>query len=50
MTDVVVSARAADWLREAETETSKRIRKKLHDVEDFPEHYLKHLYVVQENT
>jgi len=43
MTDVVVSDRAADWLRDAESETSKRIRNKLHDIKDFPEHYLKRL-------
>jgi len=43
MTDVVVSDRAADWLRDAEGETSKRIRNKLHDISDFPEHYLNRL-------
>lgn len=43
MTDVVVSERAADWLRDAETETSKRIRNKLHEITDFPEHYLRTL-------
>ena len=43
MTDVVVSQRAAEWLRDAEDETSERIRNKLHDIEDFPEHYLERL-------
>lgn len=43
MADVVVSDRAADWLRDAEPETSERIRNKLHDIRDFPEHYLKRL-------
>lgn len=43
MVDVVVSERAADWLRDAEPEVSDRIRKKLHDITDFPEHYLKRL-------
>jgi mRNA interferase RelE/StbE len=43
MTDVLISEHAADWLRDAENETSERIRNKLHDIEDFPEHYLKRL-------
>jgi mRNA interferase RelE/StbE len=43
MTDVLISERARDWLRDAETETSERIRSKLHDIKDFPEHYLKRL-------
>jgi mRNA interferase RelE/StbE len=43
MADVLVSDRAADWLRDAEPEVSRRIRNKLHDISDFPEHYLKPL-------
>jgi len=43
MTDVVVSDRAAHWLRDAEPEVRDRITKKLHDITDFPEHYLKRL-------
>ena len=43
MTDVVVSDRAADWLRDAEPEARDRIMKKLHDITDFPDHYLKRL-------
>jgi mRNA interferase RelE/StbE len=43
MTDVVVSDRAADWLRDVEGETSKRIRNKLHDITGFPGHYLSRL-------
>jgi len=43
MADVIVSERAADWLRDAESDISERIRKKLHDISDCPEHYLKRL-------
>ena len=43
MADVVVSDRAADWLRDAESDIRDRIMNKLHDIEDFPDHYLKRL-------
>ena len=43
MTDVVVSDRAADWLRDAEPDIRTRIMSKLEDVVDFPDHYLKRL-------
>ena len=43
MADVVVSDRAADWLRNAEPNVRDRIMNKLHDIEDFPDHYLKRL-------
>ena len=43
MTDVVVSDRVADWLRDAEPDVRDRIMKKLHDITDFPDHYLKGL-------
>ena len=43
MTEVVVSDRAADWLRDAEPDVRDRIMKKLHDITDFPDHYLKRL-------
>lgn len=42
MTDVV-SERAADWLHDADPEVRDRIRKTLHEVTDFPDHYLKRL-------
>jgi mRNA interferase RelE/StbE len=38
-----MSDRDADWLRDAEPEVSQRIRNKLHEISDFPEHYLKRL-------
>ena len=43
MADVVVSDRAADWLRDAEPNVCDRIMNKLHDIEDVPDHYLKRL-------
>ena len=43
MATVVVSERAADWLRDAEPEVRDRIMKKLDSITDFPEHYLKRL-------
>jgi len=43
VTDVVVSDRAADWLRDAEPDVRNRIMSKLEDVVDFPDHYLKRL-------
>lgn len=43
MTDVIVSNRAANWLRDAEPDVRDRIMKKLHDITDFPDHYLKRL-------
>jgi len=43
MTDVVVSDRAADWLRNADPEVRDRIMTKLHEVTDFTDHYLKRL-------
>lgn len=43
MGEIEVSNRAADWLRDAEPDTRKRIKKKLRSIEDFPEHYLKSL-------
>lgn len=43
MADVVVSDRAADWLRDAEPDVRDRITKKLQAITDFPEHYLKRL-------
>lgn len=43
MTEVVVSDRAADWLRDAEPEVRNRIMSKLDDSADFPDHYLQRL-------
>jgi len=43
MADVLVSERASDWLCDAEPDVSQRIRNKLHDISDFPEHYLERL-------
>jgi len=43
MADVVVSDCAADWLRDAEPDVRDRIMNKIHDTEDFPDHYLKRL-------
>ena len=43
MAEVEVSEQAADWLRDAETETRERILKKLRSITDFPDHYLKRL-------
>lgn len=40
MADVEYSDRAADWLRDAENETARRIVSKLDDVADFPDHHL----------
>jgi mRNA interferase RelE/StbE len=43
MVEVVVSDRAADWLRDAEPDVRDRITNKLHDITEFPDHYLKRL-------
>lgn len=43
MADVVVSERAAEWLRDAEPDVRDRIQKKLQDIVDFPDHYLTRL-------
>ena len=43
MTEVVVSERAAEWLRDAEPDVRDRIVGKLEDITDFPDHYLKRL-------
>jgi mRNA interferase RelE/StbE len=43
MVEVVVSDRAADWLRDAEPDVRDRITNKLHDITDFPDHFLKRL-------
>ena len=43
MVDVIVSDRAADWLRDAEPNVRDRITDKLHNITDFPDHYLKRL-------
>lgn len=43
MAEVVASERAADWLRDAEPEVRDRIRKKLRDITDFPDHFLTRL-------
>lgn len=43
MAEVVVSERAAEWLRDAEPEVRERITNKLDEVKDFPGHYLKRL-------
>ncbi|PSP91322.1 hypothetical protein BRC87_03245 [Halobacteriales archaeon QS_4_66_20] len=43
MADVVVSDRAADWLRDAEPNVRDRIMNKFHNIEGFPDHYLKRL-------
>jgi mRNA interferase RelE/StbE len=43
VTEVVYSDRAVEWLEDAEQETRERIVKKLDDVKEFPEHYLKRL-------
>lgn len=43
MAEIEVSERAADWLRDAQPDVQERILNKLHDIEDFPEHYLKRL-------
>jgi mRNA interferase RelE/StbE len=38
MVEVVVSDRAADWLRDAEPDVRDRITNKLHDITEFPGH------------
>lgn len=43
MTEVVVSERAAEWLRDAEPDVRGRIMNKLEDITDFPDHYLERL-------
>lgn len=43
MAEVEYSDRATDWLRDAENEIATRIVKKLSEVSDFPDHYLKRL-------
>ena len=43
MVEVVVSDRAADWLRDAEPDVRDRITNTLHDITDVPDHYLKRL-------
>jgi mRNA interferase RelE/StbE len=43
MPEIEVSERTADWLREAEPDVQDRILGKLHDIEDFPDHYLTRL-------
>jgi mRNA interferase RelE/StbE len=43
MTEVVVSDRAAEWLREAEPEVRDRIIGKLDESSGFPDHYLQRL-------
>ena len=43
MVEVVVSDSAADWLRDAEPDVRDRITDKLHDITNFPDHYLKRL-------
>lgn len=43
MAEVVVSERAADWLRDAESDVRDRILNKLHEAADFPDHYLTRL-------
>ena len=43
MVDVVVSDRAADWLRDAVPDIRDRITNTLHDITDVPDHYLKRL-------
>lgn len=43
MASIEVSEKAAEWLEKAEDEIQERILKKLNDVADFPEHYLKRL-------
>lgn len=40
MVTVRVSDRAREWLEKAETEDSRRWRRKLEEITDFPEHYL----------
>lgn len=43
MAEIEVSDQAVDWLSDAEPDVRERILKKLRNIENFPEHYLKRL-------
>lgn len=43
MAEVLVSEEAAEWLADAEPDVRERIQRKLDEITDFPDHYLKRL-------
>lgn len=43
MTDVELSERAHEWLVEAEPDVRERVRKRLDQAQDFPDHFLHRL-------
>lgn len=43
MAELVYSERAADWLRDAESDVQDQVLKKLEQTTDFPDHFLKRM-------